>query len=109
MAICQSCGTENHETLENCRYCGADLKKKHASFETFHHRPTSRQMSDKNYFVLLLLFIFLPTAHYVYVNKIGLAFLFFITGGGFGIWWLIDLLRIIFGYFTDDHLQPIRL
>ncbi len=45
----------------------------------------------------------------MYVNKIGLAILFFITGGGFGLWWLIDLIRIVSGNFPDQNGKPIRL
>ena len=32
--------------------------------------------------------------HYLYLGKIGTFILFFITGGGFGIWWFIDLFRV---------------
>ncbi|MFB9862298.1 TM2 domain-containing protein [Rufibacter immobilis] len=32
--------------------------------------------------------------HYAYVNRWGLQFLFWITAGGLGIWWFIDLFRI---------------
>jgi hypothetical protein len=32
--------------------------------------------------------------HYAYVNRWGTQFLFWITAGGLGIWWFIDLFRI---------------
>lgn len=32
--------------------------------------------------------------YYAYYRKIGLQFIFWITGGGLGIWWIIDLLRM---------------
>ncbi|RNI29245.1 TM2 domain-containing protein [Rufibacter latericius] len=32
--------------------------------------------------------------HYAYVNRWGLQFLFWITAGGLGIWWLVDLFRM---------------
>lgn len=108
MSICRSCGTDNHESLESCIYCGKPLKEKKQTFEAFANINRDQQSSDLNGIVLLLLFIFLPTAHYVYVNKIGLAFLFLITGGGFGIWWLIDLVRVISGNFPDQNGKPIR-
>lgn len=31
--------------------------------------------------------------HYAYVREWGMQFLFWLTGGGFLIWWLIDLFR----------------
>src|ERR1700677_1350121 len=40
----------------------------------------------------LLWFIF--GTHYLYVKKAGLWIVYFITGGGFGIWALIDLFRM---------------
>lgn len=43
--------------------------------------------------VAYLLFIFIG-AHYAYVNKWGTQILFWITFGGLGIWWLIDIFRI---------------
>ncbi|MGB0417886.1 MAG: NINE protein [Acholeplasmataceae bacterium] len=57
----------------------------------------------------MLLFIFLPSTHYFYVNKIGLGILFLITSGGFGLWWLIDLIRIFSGNFPDQSGKLIRL
>lgn len=41
---------------------------------------------------LFLLVIF--TLHYGYLKKWGLQIVFWLTGGGFGIWWLIDLFRL---------------
>lgn len=41
---------------------------------------------------LLLIFVF--ALHYGYVRKWGLQVLFWLTGGGLFIWWLVDLFRI---------------
>ena len=38
-----------------------------------------------------LLFFFLFGTHYAYLGKWGIQFLFWLTLGGIGIWWLIDL------------------
>jgi len=67
------------------------------------------ERSEKNGLVLLLLTIFLPTFHYVYVGKIGLALLFFLTGGGLGLWYLIDIVRVIMSKFPDKDGRPIVL
>src|SRR5579875_2363541 len=32
--------------------------------------------------------------HYIYLKKIGLQALFWLTGGGIFIWWLVDAFRI---------------
>lgn len=40
------------------------------------------------------LLFFLFGAHYLYIGKPGLQLLFWITMGGLGIWWLIDLFNM---------------
>jgi hypothetical protein len=42
-------------------------------------------------YILMLPFFFM--LHYGYLRKWGLQFLFWITGGGFFVWWFIDLFR----------------
>lgn len=40
-------------------------------------------------------------AHRFYVGKPITAILMILTCGGFGVWWLVDLIMIICGAFTD--------
>jgi len=40
-------------------------------------------------------------AHRFYVGKIGTGILQLVTLGGLGIWWLVDIIMIIVGAFTD--------
>lgn len=49
----------------------------------------------------LILCLFLCGFHYIYVGKTGMAILFWLTGGGCGIWWIIDLIAILNGSFKD--------
>ena len=58
---------------------------------------------------MFLLFFFLAWlgVHRFYAGKIGTAILFIITFGGLGIWWIVDLILIVTGSFTDDHGQRI--
>lgn len=60
-------------------------------------------ISDKSRTVALLLCIFLGGLgiHRFYVNKIGTGILWLCTGGCFGIGYLVDLILIICGSFTD--------
>ncbi len=64
----------------------------------------------KNWLVTLLLCLFLGGigGHRFYVGKTGTGILWLITFGCFGIGWLVDLIKIICGKFTDKQGNPIR-
>lgn len=66
-------------------------------------------MTDKKVLPLFLLFFFLAWlgVHRFYAGKIGTAILFILTLGGFGIWWIIDLILIVTGNFKDKQGQKI--
>lgn len=53
--------------------------------------------------MLLCYFLGLFGAHRYYVGKIGTGILMLLTGGGFVIWWLIDLVVILVGSFYDKE------
>ena len=53
--------------------------------------------------LLFLLLLNLLGIHRFYVGKIGTGFLFLITFGGFGLWWLIDLIMLLCGAFKDKE------
>jgi len=58
----------------------------------------------RNIGIAYLLFFFVG-AHYAYLKQWGLQILFWITFGGLGIWWLIDLIRM--SNLVDDYNDPI--
>lgn len=64
----------------------------------------------KDWLTCLLLEIFLGALgiHRFYVGKTGSGILYLITGGVFGIGWLIDLIKIVTGKFTDKDGNPIQ-
>lgn len=51
------------------------------------------------------LLLFIAGAHYAYLNKWGTQILFWITFGGLGIWWLIDIFRV--PSLIEDYNDPI--
>ncbi len=67
-------------------------------------------LSDKSYLSALLLCYFLGIfgAHRFYVGKAGTAVLMLLTGGGVGIWAIIDFVRIVVGSFEDCYGQLLR-
>lgn len=66
--------------------------------------------SDKSKTVALLLCIFLGPLgiHRFYVGKIGTGLLYLFTMGLFGIGWIVDIVRILLGTFTDNVGTPLR-
>ncbi|MEH0758698.1 TM2 domain-containing protein [Vibrio sp. 16] len=101
--FCRNCGQEMPETVNVCGAC----KYKQEFIPT---RVTTRRSSDGvvAFFVCLLLG-WLGIHRFVY-GKIGTGILMFLTGGGFGIWWIVDTIRIgVCNNFTDSKGRPLSL
>lgn len=67
-------------------------------------------LSPKSWLATLLLSIFLGELGIdrFYLGKIGTGILKLITVGGFGIWWLIDLILVIAGATKDKQGLPVK-
>jgi TM2 domain-containing membrane protein YozV len=63
----------------------------------------STDMSDKRILPAFLLCFFFGVfgVHRFYAGKIGTGILELVTIGGFGIWWLVDLILILTGSLKD--------
>lgn len=66
-------------------------------------------MQQKSWVVALILSIFLGVLGIdrFYLGYTGKGILKLITGGGLGIWWLIDLIRIASNSLPDANGQPL--
>ena len=62
-------------------------------------------ISTKSRLATLLLCFFLgwAGAHRFYVNKIGTGVMMLLSGGGLGIWWLVDIIFVVSGAFRDKE------
>jgi TM2 domain-containing membrane protein YozV len=68
-------------------------------------------ISEKSGIACLLFLLFLGPLglHRFYVGKVGTGILFLLTMGGLGLWWLIDLIILIVGSFTDAGGNFVKL
>jgi TM2 domain-containing membrane protein YozV len=94
--FCPSCGSQNDDGSNFCKTCGINLLIKSGKADL-------SDVSDKNWLVTLFLCIFLGALgiHRFYVGKTGTGILMILTGGGFGIWIIFDLISIATNSFTD--------
>jgi len=90
--FCTSCAASIIKEAEICPKCGVRQQG-----------PTGGG-SKVNYITLLILSVFLGWfgVDRFYVGKIPSGLLKLFTGGGCGIWWIIDIVYIASGKFTDS-------
>ncbi|MCK4473749.1 TM2 domain-containing protein [Candidatus Parcubacteria bacterium] len=68
------------------------------------------EKSEKDWLITLLLSIFVGAfgIDRFYLGKTGTGILKLITGGGFGIWWLIDVISIATGKMKDSDGKIVK-
>lgn len=126
-AKCPVCGAPMEN--DTCGYCGYVEKK--AAEPTAYATNISQQpiqpqivinnqpqnnmgfipgVSKKSKMTALLLCIFVGYlgVHKFYVGKVGVGLIYLFTMGLFGIGWIVDIIRIAAGSFTDEFGLPLR-
>ncbi|MFI3283104.1 MAG: TM2 domain-containing protein [Rikenellaceae bacterium] len=95
---CKNCGKEINNRAVICVHCGCSVA------------PNGGHGTNQGVIVLLLcLFLGTLGVHRFYVGKIWTGLLMLVTFGCFGILYVIDLIMIILGEFTDSQGNKIRL
>jgi TM2 domain-containing membrane protein YozV len=125
MPVCLKCGAVGNGTV--CEFCRAPFEEPQEVNITINHnyasqtapvhtpQPAAPQMqanvmphpalSRKSWMVTLLLCIFLGFlgVHRFYVGKVGTGVIWLFTLGCYGVAWIIDIVMIITGKFTDKQ------
>ncbi len=113
MIYCSKCGAPNDEGASFCSKCGSRLAKE--SEDNFYNQQdkqdyaTQRRKEDR-WLITLLLCVFLGGLgiHRFYTDKIGTGVLMLLTGGGFLIWWLVDLIMIACNTYRDANGNTLK-
>lgn len=86
------------------------MVRKESGGEWFPASEIPGLFSDKEWLVALLLSIFLGFlgVDRFYIGHIGLGILKLLTGGGCGIWAVIDIILIAAGKVTDSNGLPLK-
>ena len=79
-----------------------DLQK-----EKLLNSSTTTSTTDWLTLFLLTFFVGVLGVHRFYVGKIGTGFLMLLTLGGLGVWFLVDLILVVTGQFTNKHGEKI--
>ena len=79
-----------------------DLQK-----EKLLNSSTTTSTTDWLTLFLLTFFVGVLGVHRFYVGKIGTGFLMLLTLGGLGVWFLVDLILVVTGQFTNKDGQKI--
>ena len=105
---CQRCGHELVSDAVFCSRCGEPAGERRR-FEPTASDEIWEEASDRSRLIALLLCVFLGYlgAHRFYVGKIGTGILWLITGGLFGVGYVIDAVLIAAGSFRDHLGLPL--
>ena len=123
---CPNCGAD--ASTKFCPYCGSEMpyagpdtvinqtiinnyyQDSYDDVDSIEVRREHSKVSTKKKSMALIwcILLGLAGAHYFYVGKIGKGILYLFTCGLFGIGWIVDIIRIASGNFTDCQGLPLN-
>ena len=102
--FCKNCGAEIADQTVICPKCGVEQQLQAAQpviiNQTISQQPAVSSKSKWVAFVLAF-FIGYLGIHRFYVGKVGTGIIWILTGGVFGIGWLVDWIMILCASFKD--------
>lgn len=115
--FCKFCGERIDVECVVCPKCGKQVEELRHEIPQqnviINNNNTNNSCENYSYrskvtaIVLCLLLGWLGI-HRFYVGKIGTGIIWFITGGCFGIGWIVDFFMILFGAFRDKEGRLLR-
>ncbi len=106
--FCKYCGEKIPEDAIICTKCGRQIEQMKTDNPNIVINNTNTNTNvnknttvgytgkPKNKWVSLLLCIFTICGHKFYEGKIGMGIVYLLTGGLFGIGWIIDIISLLF-------------
>ena len=124
---CKNCGAQVDSIYRICPYCNSEIEypdsNKQVIIQNIYNGPAPTQQpqyappqqpytytSQKDKLTTLILCIFLGYfgVHNFYVGKFFKGIIYLFTYGLFGIGWIIDVISIATGKFTDSKGLPLK-